>query len=86
MTTALNNACRNIATTPNFENLAQMLSYNAIWLDARSFGGSLLSANELSNIATFIATGRRVVLMGENTNWTTWDNQILGTWKRPFSR
>ena len=79
MTTALNNACRNIATTPNFENLTQMLSYNAIWLDLRQLSvNSLLSATELSNIAAFMATGRKVVLMGENNSWTLWDNQILG--------
>ena len=76
MTTALNNACPNIDTASNFENLTQMLSYDALWLDARQTT-SLLSTTELSNLSTFIGTGRRVVLMGENDNWTGWNNQIL---------
>jgi hypothetical protein len=76
MTAALQSACPQIDTADNFENLTQMLSYDALWLDIRPYT-SLLSANELDNIAAFIATGRRVVLMGENHFWADWDNQIL---------
>jgi len=76
MTSALNSAA-SVTVAADFTNLAQMLSFNALWLDQRGTTGSL-TAGELSNLAAFIATGRRVVLMGENDNWTAWDNQILG--------
>jgi hypothetical protein len=76
MTAAMNEVCTNIDTTTNFENLEQMLTYDALWLDIRP-SDSFLSDEELSNLTTFINTGRKVVLMGENNNWTSWNNQIL---------
>jgi hypothetical protein len=66
-----------VTVVPSFENLTQMLASDALFLDQRWTGGSL-SATELSNVATFISTGKRVVMMGENNLWTTWNNQILG--------
>ena len=79
---ALNTATGgSVALTSNFENLAQMLGYDALLLQARQAGGGtggLLSATEVSNLSAFMATGRRVVMMGENNNWTAWNQQILG--------
>jgi len=78
MTAALDVASGNsVDIAANFENLSQMLGYDALWLDQRWIGGSL-TANEISNISSFIDTGRRVVMVGENANWTDWNNQILG--------
>jgi hypothetical protein len=73
----------NVDVTSNFENLNQLLGYDALWLDRR---GSqtypsttvFLTSTEINNIQTFIATGRRVVMIGENDAWTDWNNQILG--------
>jgi MYXO-CTERM domain-containing protein len=78
MTAALNTASGNgVTVTSNFTNLAQMLAADALWLDQRWTSGSL-SGTELTNLSTFISTGKRVVMIGENSNWTAWDNQILG--------
>jgi hypothetical protein len=78
MTNALNTASGGaIATTSFFDNLPQMLSFNAIMLDARQPGGTL-SGTEIANISAFIATGRRALLIGENNSWASWDSQILG--------
>jgi hypothetical protein len=66
-----------VTVVPSFENLTQMLESDALFLDQRWTSGSL-SATELSNLATFISTGKRVVMVGENNFWTTWNNQILG--------
>lgn len=67
----------NIDITVNFESLTQMLNYDALWLDQRHTYGSL-SVNEVNNITSFINTGRRVVMVGENDSWLGWNNQILG--------
>jgi hypothetical protein len=75
MTLAINSAVT-VTVTSDFSNLAQMNSYDAIWLDQRGTTGTL-SATEISNIQSFIATGKRVVLMGENSAWTPWNNQLM---------
>jgi MYXO-CTERM domain-containing protein len=78
MTAALNTASGNgVTVTSDFTNLAQMLAADALWLDQRWTSGSL-SGTELTNLSTFISTGKRVVMIGENSAWTSWDNQILG--------
>jgi len=57
---------------------AGLLGYDRLWLDQRgAFIGSL-TAQEISDIGAFVATGRRAVLIGENNDWTNWNNQILG--------
>ncbi|SEL93466.1 VPLPA-CTERM protein sorting domain-containing protein [Syntrophus gentianae] len=78
MTNALDTATGNqVTVVSNFSNLSQMMTYDALWLDQRWTSGSL-AATEVSNIASFIATGRKVVMIGENSSWTSWNNQILG--------
>jgi hypothetical protein len=77
MTAALDTAtANNFDTVANFENLSVMMTYDALWLDLR--GVTTLTPTEYSNIQAFIATGKRVVMFGENNNWTAWNQQILG--------
>ncbi len=80
MTNAMNAAVAggSIDVTANFSNLSQLLSYDALWLDTRAAGSSL-STTEINNITSFIATGRRVVLNGENTAWNSWNQSVLAT-------
>jgi hypothetical protein len=56
---------------------ASLLTYDALMVDQRWTNG-MLTSSELSNIAAFIATGKRVFMVGENDSWTAWNNQILG--------
>ena len=78
MTANLNAAFNNqITVLPDFSNLNLIMGFDALWLDQRSPNGTLTSA-ELANLQSFIGTGRRVVLIGENSAWTAWNNQILG--------
>jgi len=75
-TTALNTATGNsVSFTSNFSNLSEMMSYDAIFLQARETS-STLSATEVSNITAFAATGRKVLMIGENDNWLNWNQQI----------
>lgn len=60
----------------NFENLSQVLGYDAIMLDVRQ-STSTLTVTEISNITAFRNTGRRMVLFGENTSWAGWNEQVL---------
>jgi len=78
MTTALDTATgNNFDLVSSFDNLTQMLTYDAIWLDMRG-PGDTLGTTEYNNIVSFIATGKRVVMIGENNYWTAWNQQIVG--------
>lgn len=65
-----------VTVVSDFTDLAQMLASDALLLDQRWTNGSLL-AGEANNVAAFAATGRRVLMIGENSSWDTWNNQIL---------
>jgi hypothetical protein len=71
-----------VTVTPDFSNLTYMLIFDALWLDQRNVdtsGTALLTATEQSNIIAFAATGRPVVLMGENSMfWGNWNSQLFG--------
>jgi PEP-CTERM motif len=82
MTTALNNSfgVGNITVSgSDLNNLSYLMGFDRLWLTARQPYGQTLSATEISNIEAFIVTGRRVVLIGENSAWTAWNNSILQT-------
>ncbi len=67
------------------DNLAYLLSFDRLWLTARQPGDPGLSAQEIANVEAFIATGRRLVLVGENTGWAAWNDSILQTVGGTFS-
>jgi hypothetical protein len=76
MTSAIDVGAATVTVTADLENLAQMLQYDALWIDQRDMDGSLTETEE-DNVAAFIATGRRVVMIGENPWWADWNQQIL---------
>ncbi len=81
MTTAMDAASGNNVTVTSYLNdLDELMGYDALFLNLRNTysASDFLGATEISNISAFIATGRRVVMMGENHNWAAWDSQILG--------
>ncbi|PYS75401.1 MAG: hypothetical protein DMF66_19705, partial [Acidobacteria bacterium] len=69
-------------STSDLSDLNALLSYDALLVVPRTIptfntpGGSL-TPTEISNLRAFAATGRRLVLFGENGNWGAWDNGIL---------
>ncbi len=70
-----------VAVTPALDDLGFMLQFDSLWVDQRgtdSDPGSFLTATEQSNIQTFFQAGKRVVMFGENSNWSNWNDQILG--------
>lgn len=66
----------NITLTADLSNAAQVNSHDAIVVELRN-GTDTLSATEIANLSSFIASGRRVVMFGENTSWQTWDTSLL---------
>jgi len=79
MTNALDAAGSSVDVAEDFSDLSQMLNYDALWLSTRR-SSNVLSEIEINNITSFIATGRRVVLNGENGYWWgDWNDSILAT-------
>lgn len=82
MTAAVSAVANSVTVTANLEDLADLLQYDALWIDQRDrddggYGPGELTPNEAANVLSFIATARRVVIFGENPWWTDWNNQIL---------
>ena len=76
-TAAIDEAFSNqVTVVPDFNDLEQMLSHDALLLDLR-LPTDTLGATEVANISTFAATGRRVLLMGDNDFFGAWNSQIL---------
>lgn len=76
LTAAIDNRFSRVDTVANFTDLNLMLQYDRLWLDQR-WTDARLPQQEAQNIAAFIATGRRVLMVGENGLWTNWNNDIL---------
>lgn len=62
------------------ENLDLMLRFSSLLVCERGADrtGARLTSTEISNIKTWIQTGRRALLFGENDHWSGWDADILG--------
>jgi hypothetical protein len=60
-----------------FNDLTAMNSYDAIWVSTGSYNDAL-SAQEMSNLATYASSGGRLFLQGENGSWGTWNPSIVG--------
>lgn len=70
----------NVFTGP-FTSLSTVLSFDALVFTAREsdfVNPAVPTATELANISAFIDTGRRILLIGENTIWSQWNDAILG--------
>ncbi len=58
---------------PNLEDLSLMLQYDAVMVQLRTWG-AVLTPTEKTNLTQYIATGRRVLMIGENPSlWYQWN-------------
>ena len=71
-------AVNGVTVASDFSNAAQVAAADALWLDIRGLTDALAPA-EVANVTAFIATGKRVVMIGDHVDWTAWDNSILAT-------
>ncbi len=61
---------------PNLEDYSQMLQYDAVMVQIREFN-AVLTPTEKTNLTQYIATGRRVLMIGENPSlWFSWNNDL----------
>jgi len=66
----------NITLAPDLSNATQVDAHDAIVLELRN-SADVLSAAEITNLTSFIASGRRVAMFGENAGWLAWNASIL---------
>ncbi len=79
MTSALDTAfgAANITVSSASLDSINLANYDAVWITARQPSSETLSAAEQTALANYIASCRRVVLIGENNAWASWNNSIL---------
>lgn len=77
-TTAFDTAFAGTAeSTADFSNLAQVMSADAIFVNIRGAISSL-SSTEQSNLSAFAATGKPLMILGDNYNgFSTWNASVL---------
>jgi hypothetical protein len=66
----------NVSTFTNIASLATLASSTALYLDLGPSSNSLTVA-EQNTLSQYIASGRRVFFLGENTGWATWNADFL---------
>jgi len=66
----------NVTILANAENAGAVLGFDALWIDLRN-GSNSLSSLERTALGQFITSGKRVIFMGENQGFRTWNNSFL---------
>jgi hypothetical protein len=66
----------NVTILANAENASAVLGFDALWIDLRN-GSNSLSSLERTALGQFITSGKRVIFMGENQGFRTWNNSFL---------
>jgi hypothetical protein len=76
-----------VQVVPDFSNASQLNDAGALWIDVGPVSNNpgLMSAAEIANLQTFIASGRRIVMIGENAYWSAWNSQLLAQVGGTFS-
>lgn len=77
MTSALDTAFGVGNITVSASPIGDISGYDRLWITARQIGDPGLSPAEQANVLAFIASGKRVVIVGENNAWTAWNNSFL---------
>ena len=73
-----------LTVAADLSNLSSMLAYNGLWVDCRQTAINTFTTAETANLQAYIATGRRVVLIGGPgpqsqtlPNSTVWNDAIM---------
>ena len=64
-----------LTRTADFSSLSQLQSYAAVWVDQEL--GNSLDAAEISALQSYIGSGHKAVLIGENYAWSAWNPSIM---------
>lgn len=63
-------------STGGLNDLQAMLEHDALWVTLHD-QSRVLTTQETSNLDAFIATGRRVLMVGEHDSWDVWNTSML---------
>ena len=78
MTSLIDSTFTMIDTMPVIDTSTDLSSYDAVWLDQRLSGpSSTISSVGAGKLTAFAAGSGRIVMIGENANWNTWNNSML---------
>jgi hypothetical protein len=67
----------NIFSVADISSLAALSTSTALFLDLGALSNGAMSAAEQATLTQYIASGRRVFFLGENTGWAPWNNSFL---------
>lgn len=73
-TTMLTNQ-HTLTRTADFSSLAQLELYDAVWVDQEL--GNTLGGAEVSALQSYISSGHKTVLIGENDSWNAWNDSLM---------
>ena len=65
-----------VSSATALDNLSTLESYDGLWIDLGATTESLTST-ETANLESYIQTGRRVVMIGGDPTYATWDASLL---------
>ncbi len=67
-----------VATATDLSDLSALEAYTGVWVDVRQPGTGTFAAGEAAALSAYVATGRRVVLVGgAAASFPTWDAALL---------
>lgn len=59
----------------DFADLSLLLNFDAVWVDQEL--NNSLSSSEISSLQSYISSGHKAVLIGENSSWSSWNQSII---------
>ncbi|ARE41897.1 hypothetical protein RGUI_3756 [Rhodovulum sp. P5] len=70
--TGMIDAQHSVTSVASFDTIG---AYDALLVD-QELGGSL-SGTEIASIQAFVSGGKKAVMFGENSSWTSWNNSLM---------
>ncbi len=72
-------AAHTITTVADFDDPADFAGMDAVWVNAHingNFNGGVFTAAEAANVRSFIESGKKAVIITDNSNWSSFNAQI----------
>lgn len=74
--TGMFTASHTLTRTADFSNLNLLQAHDAVWVDQEL--GNALDGAEIASLTSYISSGHKAVLIGENYAWNTWNDSLMG--------
>lgn len=74
--TGMFTASHALTRTADFSDLNQLQAYDAVWVDQELY--NVLDGGEIASLTSYIASGHKAVLIGENYLWNPWNDSLMG--------